>query len=99
MSVLVIIKVPGDGAAFQEFFEANAEEVNKISQGARAMGCTHHVFSTSGNEVVAVDHWDSRDSFEKFFSAPEIAAIMSKSGATGPPSVEFFDVLDTIDSF
>ena|ERR1039457_4296781 len=99
MSVLVVIKVPVDTAKFQEFFEANAELVGGISRGARAVGCTHHVFAKGDGEVVAVDHWSTREAFETFFSAPEIADVMGKSGASGPPAFEFFDVFESIDSF
>ena len=99
MSVLVIIRVPGDTAKFQEFFEANADMVGGISRGAMAVGCTHHVFAKDAGEVVVVDQWSSREAFEKFFSAPEIADVMAQSGASGPPSFQFLEVFDTIDSF
>jgi heme-degrading monooxygenase HmoA len=99
MSVVVVIKVPGDTAKFLEFFEANAEMVGGISQGARAVGCTHHVFAKGDGEIIVVDHWSTREAFEKFFSAPEIAEVMGKAGASGPPAFEFFDVFESIDSF
>jgi len=99
MSVIVIMKVPGDTTKFREFFEANKAQVDQISQKAREMGCLSHTFSQGEDLTVAVDHWESAEAFEKFASQPEIAETMASAGASGPPVVEIFEVIDSVDSF
>jgi heme-degrading monooxygenase HmoA len=99
MSVVVIMKVPGDTSKFRKFFEDNAEMIGQISEGAQAQGCSHHVFAEGENVITTVDTWTSRAAFEKFFSAPEIAETMANAGASGPPAIEFYEVLESLDSF
>lgn len=99
MSVIVIVKVPGDTSKFRKFFEENAVMISQISASAKAEGCSHHVFAEGENVITTVDTWTSRAAFEKFFSAPEIAETMASAGASGPPDIEFYEVLESLDSF
>jgi heme-degrading monooxygenase HmoA len=99
MSVIVIMKVPGDTNAFREFFESHKHEMDEISEKARDMGCLAHTFTQGENVTVAVDHWESAEAFEKFSSMPEIAETMASAGASGPPTIEIYEVIDTVESF
>jgi heme-degrading monooxygenase HmoA len=98
MSIVTIMKVPGDTAKFREFFDSHKEQVAAISARAQAAGCTSHVFSQGDGVTVAVDHWDSQAAFEKFLADPEIGETMAGAGASGPPEIEIFEVID-VDSW
>ncbi|ERR1017187_405797 len=99
MSILVIIKVPADTDKFRAFIEANAAQMEAVAERSRTMGGLHHVFSLGDNVITAADQWDSMASFEKFFSDPEIAEIMANAGATGPPQIEVYEVVDSLLAF
>ncbi|HLX78200.1 MAG TPA: hypothetical protein VKR27_04890 [Acidimicrobiales bacterium] len=99
MSVIVIIKVPGDTAKARATFDSNGDVMKGISQRGKAAGAHHHKFGEGDGEIIVVDEWESREAFEGFFGDPEIAAFMAEAGASGQPSVEFYEVIETADAF
>src|SRR5580700_11156590 len=99
MSVMVIIKVPGDVAKARAAFETQADFLRTTTERAKAAGALHHKFTAGEGEIVVVDEWASRDAFEKFFADPEIAKFMADAGASGPPVVDFYEALETVGTF
>jgi len=91
MSVLVVIKVPGDTAVFESFMAQSADRVIELTAKAKAGGCTSHRFAVGDGEIVVVDEWDSREQFVGFFSSPDIVAVLGEMGARGEPQITFAD--------
>jgi|SRR5580704_6134679 heme-degrading monooxygenase HmoA len=99
MSVMVIVKVPGDVDKARSLFAERAEEMQAIAESGRAAGALHHKFAVGEHELIVVDEWKSAAAFEAFFSDPRIAALMADGGASGPPAVQIFETLETSDAF
>jgi hypothetical protein len=96
MSVLMVLRVSGDPKAVEAY---DAAAIRGVSDRGRAAGATKHRFFTNGSEVVVVDEWPDRESFQRFFDAEtEIAQIMASAGVTSQPSVEFFERMDVDDA-
>lgn len=100
MSVLVIVKIKADKAAFERLIAERGDEMKAISSRGKAAGALSHRFGMNDDgTVVILDEWDSAESFQKFFSDPEIAAVMQDSGVQGPPEFLIVEALDTPDQF
>jgi heme-degrading monooxygenase HmoA len=99
MSVLMVLRVPGDPAKLEEYAAANSEQLKAIAEDGRSKGAVHHRFFGGDGEIVVVDEWDSAESFQGFFeSQQEIPKIMQEV-ATGEPQISFYRPLDTGDDF
>jgi heme-degrading monooxygenase HmoA len=100
MTVLVIVKIAADKAAFEKLIAERGDEMKEISSRGKAAGAVHHRFGLNDDgTVVVLDEWDSEENFHKFFSDPEIGAIMQDSGAKGPPEFLIVNALTTPDQF
>ncbi|MCU1363798.1 MAG: hypothetical protein JWM55_1626 [Acidimicrobiaceae bacterium] len=100
MSVIVIVKVGADKAAFEKVVAERGDEMKAISARGKAAGAIHHRFGLGADgTVVVLDEWNSAEAFTKFFGDPEIAAIMQDSGAKGPPEVLIVEAIETSDQF
>lgn len=99
MSVIVIIKVPGDTAKARVTFAAKGDSMKAIAQRGKDAGAKRHKFAEGNGEIIVVDEWESQEAFEGFFGDPEIAALMAEAGALGPPEVSFYEVIETADAF
>jgi heme-degrading monooxygenase HmoA len=101
MSVLVITTVQADATVFEKVVADNAQAIRSISDEARAKGAQRHLFADDGaGNLLIVDVWDSRESFDAFFgSQPEIGRLMQEVGVTAQPSTVSYRVLDTPDMF
>jgi hypothetical protein len=100
MSVLVIVKIAADKAAFEKVVADHGDEMKTISARGKAAGAIHHRFGLGDDgTVVVLDEWSSAEAFMKFFDDPEIAAIMKDSGASGPPEVVIVEAIETVDQF
>ena len=101
MSVLVITTLTADAAVFEKVMSENSDTLRGISEEARSKGATRHLFADDGaGNVLIVDEWDSRESFDAFFgSQPEIGKMMQEVGVSGPPSTTSYRVIDTVDRF
>jgi hypothetical protein len=100
MSVLVIMTVQADKAAFEKLIAERGDVFEAISGRAKAAGAIHHRFGIgSDGTVVSVDEWDRAESFQKFFDDPGIAATMQDAGVTAPPQVTIVEALTTPDQF
>jgi len=58
------------------------------------------VEDTDGN-VLIIDEWDSRESFDTFFAAQQddIQPIAAAGGVTGPPTSTTYRIIDSSDRF
>ena len=91
MSVLIVMRVPGDTGQFQAFMAANRELVEGLSDKAKAGGCLAHLFAVGDGEVIVVDEWETAEQFQTFISSQEIQKVMGQMGARGEPQVTVAD--------
>jgi heme-degrading monooxygenase HmoA len=87
MSVLIVMTVSGDTAAFESFMAANEARVNELTERAKASGCRGHRFAVGDGEVIVVDEWDTAEQFKAFITSPEIQEVMGQMGAQGAPQI------------
>jgi hypothetical protein len=100
MSVLVVVRVKGDVAKFEEYARENGETLKGIAEEGKAAGAIHHAFFAADDEIVVIDEWPDEQSFLSFFQGQqEIPQVMQASGAQGEPQIEFLRPLDTADKF
>jgi len=91
VSVLVVMAVPADTAAFEAFVTGNSQLVQELTEKAKAGGCRGHRFALGDGEVLVVDEWDSAEQFQTFFSSPDIQGVLGQMGAQGEPRITFAD--------
>ena len=100
MSVLVVVKVSGDTAAFQKALVDRADEFVAVSERAKQAGAIHHRFGIGDGFVVAVDEWESAEGFEQFFADPKMQDFVSSIGAApGPPEITIAEAIASPDEF
>jgi hypothetical protein len=100
MSVLVIVKIAADKAAFEKLVAERGEEMKAISARGRAAGAIHHRFGLGADgTIVVLDEWNSAEASMAFFDDPEIASVMQDTGAQGPPELLIVEALETADQF
>jgi hypothetical protein len=99
MSVLVIGKFPGDTALFKKMLTERAGELANIAEQARGVGCIHHRFGVGDGFVILVDEWESPQQFERFFSRPDIQALVGEMGASGEPEITVVEAIASPDEF
>jgi hypothetical protein len=87
MSVLIVMRVPGDTAQFEAFVGANGDRVSELTDRAKAGGCLAHRFAVGDGEILAVDEWETPEQFEAFISSAEIQQVMGQMGAQGEPEI------------
>ncbi|HTY71401.1 MAG TPA: hypothetical protein VMI11_03145 [Actinomycetes bacterium] len=103
MSVIVITKFPGAKASTLEAlvqgkYRDMAVGISKVGQ---ASGAIHHMFieDTDGG-ALALDEWDSAESYVAFFSAQEdIKQLSAEAGVNAMPESRVYRILDTPDTF
>jgi hypothetical protein len=100
VSIFMILRVPGDPAALEQYANANADMMQRIAAAGKAAGATRHAFAAGDNEILVIDEWPSADAFQQFFDAqPEIPRLMQEGGAQGAPEISIYRKLDTPDEF
>jgi heme-degrading monooxygenase HmoA len=99
MSVIVVLKVPGDTDKFRAALSSRADEFAKIGAGARADGAIHHRFGIGDGVVLVVDEWESAEKFQAFFSDPSLQAFIGEVGGQGEPEVTFAEAVASADEF
>jgi hypothetical protein len=102
MSVIVMTKYPGKATDLESILDEHGKKLRKISDQSRDQGCLHHMFveDTDGN-VLIIDEWDSRESFDTFSAAAqdEIQPIAAAGGVTGPPISTAYRLINTSGRF
>ena len=101
MSVLVVAKLSGDVATFQKALSERAEEFGAFAARARDVGCVHHRFGVGDGYVLVVDEWDSAESFQTFFSEPDLQAFVASVGGdvSAQPELLITDAVSSVDEF
>jgi heme-degrading monooxygenase HmoA len=102
MSVLMMLRVPVDAAAFERMAAEHADDLKGISERARGRGAIHHAFYEGDGEVIIVDEWETPEAFTTFFDdeAENIGPLMAAAGVGGAPGQPVFHrKLSTGDDF
>ena len=98
MSVLVTLRLPGDGKKVEEYAASEGSVFATTRDRGISPGCISHRFYATDGEVMVVDEWPDEASFQAFMAAsPEIPEVMVAVGATPPPTVTFYRKLETGD--
>ncbi len=89
MSVLMTLRVSGDSKGIETVDPAVFKSV--IAKAVE-MGATRHRFFTNGSEILVIDEWPDRETFQQFFdTTPEVPQVMGAAGVTEQPTIEFWD--------
>ena len=101
MSVIMILRVPGNPADFEKYAAGPGGVVlRRVGEASKTAGGIRHMFAGGDNEIVVIDEWPDEAAFHAFFaSQPEIPDIMRDGGAKGAPEVTFYRPLDTPDQY
>jgi hypothetical protein len=101
MSVIVILRIPGNPADLERYAAGPGGEVmEQIAGAGKAAGAIRHTFAGGDNEILVIDEWPDEQGFQAFFaSQPQIADVMRDGGAQGPPQTSFYRKLATPDQF
>ena len=101
MSKLITVAMEGDTEVFTKSLLDRADEYERIASDARMAGARHHRFGVGDGFVLIVDEWDSEDSFQAFFSQPQLQAFIAKVGGdtTVEPVITITDAIASPDQF
>jgi quinol monooxygenase YgiN len=99
MSVFVTMRVPGDTQQFRQFVASEAARLEAVRDAAKAAGCLHHRFGVGQDYVQVFDEWASAEAFQRFFADPQVAQLMSESGAQGEPQISITEPIQSADQF
>lgn len=99
MSVLMTLRVTGDGTALEKLGADDGAMFEGVIADAKKRGLISHHFFGSDTEVLVVDEWPDEQSFQAFFeeAGPRIEQMMGAAGVTSEPSIEFWRHLDVGD--
>ena len=89
MSVIMMMRVSGDPARFEETVAAEAEAIGRIMEVAKSNGLIAHRWYGSDGEFMAVDEWPDEASFNAFMeqAQSDIGPVMEAAGVTSQPSL------------
>jgi len=99
VSVIVTLRVRGDGSAIEKLAAEDPKVLEDISEVAKEHGVLYHRFYANDDEVLVVDEWPDAGSFQKFFDAQDaqIRGVMDRAGVTTQPEITYWRKLDTKD--
>lgn len=102
MSVFMTMQTKADPRAWEQFASENPEKMQQVLESAKSHGLIAHRFygSDDGGNVLILDEWPDRQSFEAFFAQERelITRLMGEVGVTAAPEVTFWRELDTHDA-
>lgn len=55
MTVIMMLRVKADVAAFESYAAANGEQLTRIAEEGRSRGAIHHMFTAADGELVVID--------------------------------------------
>src|SRR3954451_13321064 len=99
MSVLAVIKVPGDVSIFQKEMANRADEFEAIGNRAKSAGAIHHWFGIGDGYVMAIDEWGTAEQFQVFFGDPALQEFIGSIGGAGDPEVTITEAISSPDEF
>jgi hypothetical protein len=100
MSVIVMLRMSGDPATFEQQVAGQADAIGRIMDTAKRHGLIAHRWYGADGQFMAVDEWPDPDSFHAFFNEAqaEIGPLMQAAGVSAPPDVTFWRTLDIGDA-
>jgi hypothetical protein len=103
MSVIMTLQVTGDPAAMEQWAKDNPDKMQAVLGAAKRHGLVAHRFygSDDGANLLVIDEWPDRQSFEAFFQEqePEIRPMFEAARATGQPAPMYWRQLSTGDAY
>jgi len=101
MSVVITAKFQGDVATFRQALTDHGDQFAKMAAEAQASGGgLHHRFAVGDGFVLVVDEWETVEHFQKFFSNPDLQALIAKSGAAPqPPEITIAEAISSPDEY
>ena len=100
MSVIMTLRANGDPAELERRAAGNPDAIRAISDRAKEHGLfAHRFYGSDDGQIMVVDEWPDRESFEKFFAeaGSEIEPLMREVGVTSEPEVTFWRKLESHD--
>ena len=101
MSVVITAKFQGDVATFRQALTDHGDQFAKMAAEAQASGGgLHHRFAVGDGFVLVVDERETVEHFQKFFSNPDLQALIAKSGAAPqPPEITIAEAISSPDEY
>jgi hypothetical protein len=101
VSVVVIARFTvSDIGKAAEWAKANAEVPEDITAYGKSLGQIGHRIVTDGKDLVVIDEWPDRDTFNTFFAgAKRMGEFLTGAGIIGEPEVTIFDALELPGAF
>ena len=101
MSVVITAKFQGDVATFRQALTDHGDQFAKMAAEAQASGGgLHHRFAVGDGFVLVVDEWETVEHFQKFFSNPDLQALIAQSGAApAPPEITVAEAISSPDQY
>src|SRR3954469_807722 len=100
MSVLMTLWVQGNSEELERLAAQDPEGMRAIADEAKKAGVIAHRFYGSEGQIMVIDEWPDRESFERFYESQQaqIGQMMQAVGAQGEPAPNFWRELETNDA-
>jgi len=100
MSVLMTLWVQGNPDELERLAAQDPAAMRAIADAAKANGLIAHRFYGTDGQIMVIDEWPDRESFERFYESkrPEIEQMMQAVGVTDEPGINFWRTLETHDA-
>ncbi|NUP51859.1 MAG: hypothetical protein HOW97_31755 [Catenulispora sp.] len=103
MSVLMTLQVAGDPKAMEQYAQEHPDQMQEVLGTAKRHGLIAHRFygSSDGENVLVVDEWPDRESFESFFQEAQstIGPMFEAAQGKGEPTPMYWKELATGDAY
>jgi heme-degrading monooxygenase HmoA len=100
MSVIMTLRANGDPKKLEEQAARDPGAMRAIADEAVKAGLiAHRFYGSDDGQIMVVDEWPDRESFQRFFEAnrSKIEPMMAESGITGEPQMSFWRKLESHD--
>ena len=100
MSVLMTLWLQGNPDELERLAGEDPDGMRAIAEQAKEHGVIAHRFYGTDGQIMVIDEWPDRESFERFFESQRepIEQMMQAVGATSEPAVNFWRELRTNDA-
>src|SRR5690348_9377569 len=100
MSVLVTLWFQADPDELERVASQDPDAIRAIAEQAKAHGLIAHRFYGSEGQIMVIDEWPDRESFERFFEdqRSNIEPLMQAVGVRSEPGINFWRELETHDA-
>ena len=98
MSVIMTLRTAGDPDRLEQVAAEQADVLRGITDRAKAHGIIAHRFYGGEGQIMVVDEWPDRASFQAFFEQEQdqIGPLMAQF-TSGEPEITFWRKLETGD--